>query len=207
MSELAERVVQAWTLPTVSGPTVGRPRGHDGRTPERDAFDKGFAQGREAGFESARREQEQMLGQLRAQVARLDEVLAALSDPLRGLEGELHEELARLAMAVARQLVRRELRHQPDQIVAVIRETLALLPGAVRDARIHLHPDDAAIVRERLVEPNTRRAWALVEDPVISRGGCRITSGNSSIDAQVESRIGAAIAAVLGDERASGVAP
>jgi flagellar assembly protein FliH len=135
---------------------------------------------------------------------RLDGILEALAEPLRGLEGDLHEELARLAVAVARQLVRRELRHQPDQIVAVIRETLSLLPGNARDARIHLHPEDAAIVRERLVEPNARRAWTLIEDPVISRGGCRVTSGNSSIDAQIESRIGAAIAAALGDERSSG---
>jgi len=48
-----------------------------------------------------------------------------------------------------------------------------------------------------------------VEDPVITRGGCRISSENSSIDAQVETRLGAAIAAVLGDERIqpAGAAP
>ena len=46
------------------------------------------------------------------------------------------------------------------------------------------------------------RAWTLSEDPVIARGGCRISSEYSSIDATVEARLGAAIAAALGDERA-----
>ncbi len=85
----------------------------------------------------------------------------------------------------------------------MIRETVALLPAAARDVRIHLHPEDAALVRERLVEPATSRAWTLVEDPVITRGGCRVSSENSSIDAQVETRLGAAIAATLGDERSA----
>ena len=92
-------------------------------------------------------------------------------------------------------------RTDPQQVIAVIRETLALLPVAAREVRLHLHPEDAALVRERLAEPNAERAWSVVEDPVIGRGGCRLTSENSSIDAQVESRLGAAIAAALGEER------
>ena len=36
---------------------------------------------------------------------------------------------------------------------------------------------------------------------MLPRGGCRVTSENSTIDATVEQRLGAAIAAVLGDER------
>jgi flagellar assembly protein FliH len=68
---------------------------------------------------------------------------------------------------------------------------------------VHLHPEDAVLVRERLAEPNADRAWSVVEDPVICRGGCRVSSENSTIDAQVESRLGAAIAAALGDERAA----
>jgi len=36
---------------------------------------------------------------------------------------------------------------------------------------------------------------------VLSRGGCRVTTENSTIDARVEQRLGSAIAAVLGDDR------
>jgi flagellar assembly protein FliH len=204
MSEPALASALPWTLPQVSGPRIGRGRAEDLKDLERDAFEKGLAAGREAGMTAARAEQQRALDQLRERVARLDSILEVLSEPLRDLEADIHGQLASLAGAIARQLVRRELRHQPDQIVAVIRETLVLLPGNARDVRIHLHPEDALLVRERLVEPSTRRAWTLVEDPVVTRGGCRVTSGNSSIDAQIESRIGAAIAAALGDERAPG---
>jgi flagellar assembly protein FliH len=204
MSELALQAALPWTLPQVSGPTIGRGRPDDLKAIERDAFDKGFAAGHDAGMIAVHVEQQRELGELRERTARLDAILGLLAEPLQGLEQSLHGQLAMLAGAIARQLVRRELRHQPEQIIAVIRETLALLPGNSRDIRIHLHPEDAVLVRENLVEPGGRRAWTLLEDPVVTRGGCRIISGNSSIDAQVETRIGAAIAAALGDERAIG---
>jgi flagellar assembly protein FliH len=206
MSELAMHGATPWTLPQVSGPTFGRGRAEDIKMLERDAFEQGFNSGREAGLIAVQAEHQRELDALRERVTRLDAVLEALAEPVKGLEDSFHRELATLSGAIARQLVRRELRHQPDQIIAVIRETLGLLPGAARDVRIQLHPEDAALVRERLVEPGARRAWTIVEDPVITRGGCRVTAGNSSIDAQLETRIGAAIAAALGDERTPGIA-
>lgn len=203
MSELATRAAQPWALPQVTGPTIGRGRAEDLKAVERDAFETGLAAGREAGLIAIRVEQQHELDALRDRVERLDAILEVLSEPLKDMETSIQEQLVTLAGAIAQQVVRRELRYQPDQIIAVIRETVVLLPGNARDVRIHLHPEDAALVRERLVEPGSRRAWTLVEDPVIARGGCRVTSGNSSIDARIESRIGAAISAALGDERAS----
>ncbi len=209
MSEAAGASILAWTVPQVEGPVVGQRRIADLNLLEREAWDQGLAAGRAAGRAQALTEQELLTQELRARVQRLEGVLKLLSRPLAELDELVLRQLATLAGAIARQLVRRELRTQPEQIVAVIRETVALLPAAARDVRIHLHPEDAALVRERLVEPAAERAWTLVEDPVITRGGCRISSENSSIDAQVETRLGAAIAAVLGDERTQppGAAP
>jgi flagellar assembly protein FliH len=209
MSEAGAASVLAWTLPQVEGPVVGRRRVADLNLLEREAWEQGFAEGREDGRAAALKEQQGLTESLRARVQRLEGLLNLLSRPLAELDESVLRQLATLAGAIARQLVRRELRAQPEQIIAVIRETVALLPAAARDVRIHLHPEDAALVRERLVEPATSRAWTLVEDPVITRGGCRISGENSSIDAQVETRLGAAIAAVLGDERSTpnGAAP
>ena len=77
----------------------------------------------------------------------------------------------------------------------------ALLPVSAREVRVHLHPEDARLVRDRLVEVTADRAWSIAEDPILARGGCRVTSENSMIDAQLEQRLGAAIATVLGDTR------
>lgn len=208
MSEVAAASVLAWTVPQVEGPVIGRRRVSDLNALEREAWERGFADGREAGRAAALAEQQSHTEALRVRVQRLDALMSLLSRPLADLDESVLRQLSTLAGAIARQLVRRELKTQPEQIVAVIRETVALLPASARDVRIHLHPEDAAVVRERLVEPGTARAWTLVEDPVITRGGCRISGENSSIDAQVEARLGAAIAAVLGDERgAAPVAP
>jgi flagellar assembly protein FliH len=209
MSESAAANVLAWNVPQVEGPVVGQRRIADLNLLEREAWEQGFAAGRAAGCAQALGEQETLTLELRTRVQRLEGVLDLLSRPLAELDETVLRQLATLAGAIARQLVRRELRTQPEQIIAVIRETVALLPAAARDVRIHLHPEDAALVRERLVEPAAERAWTLVEDPVITRGGCRISSENSSIDAQVETRLGAAIATVLGDERnqPAGAAP
>jgi flagellar assembly protein FliH len=201
MSESAAASILAWTVPQVEGPVVGQRRIADLNLLEREAWEQGFAAGRAAGRTQALAEQEALTQELRARVQRLEGLLNLQARPLAELDEIVVRQLATLAGAIARQLVRRELRTQPEQIIAVIRETVALLPGAARDVRIHLHPEDAALVRERLAEPAAERAWTLVEDPVIARGGCRISSENSSIDAQVETRLGAAIAAALGDER------
>ena len=200
MSE-QQPVVQAWALPMVNGPVVGQRRTEDLSLVEREAWEQGFSKGRAAGIAAAQAEQARLVADARARVVRLDEILSLLATPLADLDDAVLEQMATLAGQIARQVVRRELRTEPQQIIAVIRETLALLPGSARDVRVHLHPEDATLVRERLAEPNAERAWSVVEDPVIGRGGCRVSSENSTIDAQVETRLGAAIAAALGDER------
>ena len=204
MSEAGVAQVLAWAVPPVEGPVVGQRRVADLSLLEREAWEQGLAAGCAAGRAAALTEQQRLSDELRARVARLDGILNLQARPLAELDAIVLRQLAALAGDIARHLVRRELRTQPEQIIAVIRETVALLPVAAREVRIYLHPEDAALVRERLVEPAAERAWTLVEDPVIARGGCRINSESSSIDAQVEARLGAAIVAVLGDERCSG---
>jgi flagellar assembly protein FliH len=97
--------------------------------------------------------------------------------------------------------VRRELRTDPAQLIAIIRETVALLPAATRDVRVHLHPEDATIVREKLATPTADRAWTIVEDPVMTRGGCRVTTDTAHIDQRLETRIRNIMATLLGEER------
>ncbi len=174
MSEHAQ--AQAWTPPQVQGPLVGHRRVEELGALEREAWEHGFEAGRRSGNAAALAEQQGALEEQRGQVARLGAILNLLARPLAELDEHMHQQLATLAGAIARQLVRRELRAQPEQIIALIRETLALLPANSQAVRIKLHPDDAALVHARLAEPNAERAWTLSEDPVITRGGCRISS-------------------------------
>ncbi|MGB5352011.1 MAG: FliH/SctL family protein, partial [Woeseia sp.] len=95
----------------------------------------------------------------------------------------------------------RELKLDPGHIVGVVREAVGLLPIASRDVRVHLHPDDATLIREVLSAPDGDRAWTVIEDPLIDRGGCRVTTEASQINAENQTRLNAVIAAVVGDER------
>jgi flagellar assembly protein FliH len=156
----------------------------------KEAFQQGLAEGREAGR-----------GEVRAQVERLAGMFYDLAKPFEVLDAEVERELLTLAMALARQIVRRELKTDPTQIIGIIREAIAALPVAAREVRVHLHPEDAAVVRQHLAPTESERAWAIVEDPVMARGGCQINSATSRIDARLESRVGAIFSELLGNER------
>lgn len=198
---------QRWDLPTVNGgaTAVRRPAAKTvGQLEEieRAAYEEAFAAGRAAGLAAAQAETQKGIEQLKSQVARVESVLGALAKPLDDLDKDVEVQLVSLSLAIARQLIRRELKTDPAQVIAVIRETVGLLPAAARDVRVHLHPEDAAVVRERLATPGTDRAWTLVEDPVMTRGGCRVMTDTAQIDARLETRIGAVVSSILGDERA-----
>ncbi|MFL6575826.1 MAG: flagellar assembly protein FliH [Povalibacter sp.] len=197
--------VARWDLPSVSGrsiqarrpgPTVGQLEDI-----EKKAYEEAYAAGREAGLAAARAEMQPAQERLRSQLNGITAVLDKLSKPLEDLDAEVGEQLARLAVSVAKQVIRRELRMDPSQVIAIMRETVALLPVSARQVRIHLHPEDAVVIRERLAAPGGDRAWSLVEDPVLTRGGCLVTTDTAQVDARLESRIASVVGAMFGDER------
>jgi flagellar assembly protein FliH len=199
--------VERWALPDVAGPVISRVREEKKPLDNtvdllRQALQESEARGYQAGLEKAQAESQVTLDALAAKVAQMDSILQLLGAPLQQLDAEVEKELLNLTLAVGKQLARRELRVDPTQVIGIIRESLAQLPASARDVRVHLHPDDAATVRERLVEPSQERAWKIVEDPTLSRGGCMIRTENSQLDARLDSRIAAVIANALGEERA-----
>lgn len=201
MSEAA-----TWQLPSLGGQVLpGRRRPEHLSAIEREAWEQGHAQGREAGLVAAQQEARAAAEQADRRVQQLQSILDLMARPLADLDQQVQRQLAGLAGAIARQIIRRELKTQPDEIVAVVRETVGLLPVVARQVRVHLHPEDAELVRSRLASASGERAWSIVEDPMLSRGGCRVTSETSSIDAQLEQRLGAAIATMLGDERTGSI--
>src|SRR5690606_40029444 len=114
------------------------------------------------------------------------------------LDDSVEQALAQLAMSLAQQVIYHELTVQPEEILAVVREAVALLPLSGRPVSVRLHPDDARFMRESWSGSEEETSWSLVEDPSISRGGCRVSSGNSQIDATLEHRLTALVEEFLG---------
>jgi len=198
-ANLAER----WSLPAVNGPIVGMRREPPARDRGLDAArQEEVARGYEEGLNAGRAELRSQTEALEAKVARVDEILRQLSRPLAAMEDEVEQQLVLLALAVGKQLARRELKADPGQIAALIREAVGRLPAAAREVRVHLHPEDAAAIAERLATAGQERAWTVVEDPTLTRGGCLVRSESSQIDARLESRVNAIVSSMLGEERA-----
>jgi flagellar assembly protein FliH len=199
--------IERWRLPEVEGPIIGGGRqdrrAADAEDSVKHALKDAESRGYEAGMARARAETGAKLAALDERVKRLDAALQLLARPFQQLDADIESELAQLALSVGKQLARRELHIEPTQVIAILRESLALLPIAAREVRVHLHPEDATTVREHLTAPAADRAWTIVEDPTLSRGGCVIHSQSSRIDARLEARIAAVAASALGDERAA----
>jgi flagellar assembly protein FliH len=198
----AAAAAQLYSLPAVDGPVIGR------RVSEKEKVEAErahFAKGYEDGLAAGRREIEAQLTKLRSRMTQLDAIMGSLARPFEELDKEVEEQLTLLALTVGKQMVRRELRTDPAQVIGVIRECVGRLPAAARDVRVKLHPQDAAVVRELLTTtPGTERAWNIVEDPALARGGCVVVSETSQIDARLETRLNAVVVAAFGDERAPG---
>jgi flagellar assembly protein FliH len=191
--------LQRWALPAIEGPIVSRRT--DAVTDSLHFEKTQAARGYQAGMAAARAELAGQIDALKARVAQLDSILCLLARPLEELDAEVEQQLTLLAVTVGKQVLRRELKTDPAQVIAVIRESVARLPAAARDIRVQLHPEDAAVVRENLSTPTSDRAWTIVEDPAMSRGGCLVRTENSQIDARFDSRLNEIVSAALGEER------
>jgi flagellar assembly protein FliH len=175
--------------PAISFPTV-----EEIEEIERQAREEGFAAGHQEGLAQAQSE-------ITTRANTFEQLMMALCQPFAELDQQVEQELVALAIAIARQMIRRELKTSPGEVVAAVREAIAVLPVGKRSIQLYLHPEDAKLVREALALSEEERPWRIIEDPVLTPGGCKVATETSSVDASVEKRIGSVIAQLLGTER------
>jgi flagellar assembly protein FliH len=161
---------------------------------EKEGFQQGYEQGLKKGYE----DNEQLV---KAQAAQLGELMEALSEPFKRLDDEVEKQLITLAIAVATQIIRREIKLDPGQVVGAVKQAINVLPLSAQKITLYLHPEDADLVRSALLLDDLSPAWTVNEDPLITRGGCLVDTDVSHIDATVENRLSAVIANLLGGER------
>jgi len=196
----------AWKLPNV-GKAVKKPSENPVTVGQlnklhQSAHEDGFAQGRKEGQELGRREGiEQGRQQIQQKLDQFDRLLDALNQPFKELDDQVEQEVVTLVISLLRQLVRREVKLDPSGIVGVVREALMALPVASRNIRVVIHPEDAALLREVVEMSEAKQNWVMMEDPLIQRGGCKVMTDTSQIDATLETRINHLISPLLSNER------
>lgn len=159
-----------------------------------EIYQKAFEEGYRDGLSRGENE-------VNARLQSLQSLMAQLAMPLPELDNQVVEELVQLCMSMVKQMVRRELKMSPDEIVAIVRDALNLLPDSAAEVTLELHPEDARLIRDAFARPEVEPRWVIMEDPLLTRGGCRVTTTTSRIDATVEKRINSVIAEVMGSDR------
>ncbi len=130
-------------------------------------------------------------------VAALEGIARALADPLASSIDDLEPELLALVEALARRVVSEELRTRPDLIQRVLSQALAQLPSRNHPLRVHVHPDQQAILQTYAEARGESVLW--IPDPAMEPGGCILESGPSRIDASIQARLRQAIDAIWGE--------
>ncbi|WP_341675303.1 flagellar assembly protein FliH [Niveibacterium sp. SC-1] len=137
----------------------------------KDGYDAGYEDGSARG---------------RREAAELHQLLSAFQESLSAMDSAIADELLAASLEIARLVVREEIKARPETILTVVREALTQMPQ--QHAQVHVHPEDAQLVRQYLGEQITHAGQRIVEDEHIERGGCRIDSAGTQVDASVATR-------------------
>lgn len=174
------------TVQTVadSGPRV------DPEQIAREAFERGFAEGRDVG---AAAEAERAKAELARLVVSLDELASARGEMIRATEHQMVE----LALAIARRILQREVSLDRDLLVSMAHVALQRLEQGAT-VTVRFNPDDYAST----IAAQTAR-WAgmpvtVTPDSAVARGGCRIESAFGRVDAGIEAQLQEVGLALLG---------
>ena len=209
-SELAS--LSVWHMPDVSGqqePVNSTSKNSDPvtmsvltvdeiETMQNQAYEEAFSQGKKEGYsegysegfnegltKGSKQGYEENVQLLQNKAAAFTSLLESLSQPFKVLDAEVEKELVKLAIGIATQIIRREIKLDPGQVIAAVRESINVLPLSSQKISLSLHPEDAELVRSALSLDEMSSAWKIVEDPLITHGGCKVDTEFSHIDATV----------------------
>lgn len=140
-----------------------------------DAFKQSFAQ--------------QMSKQIGALVTGFD-------TEMRALEDEMAAAVARIAVELARQVVRTELEQRPELIAHVAHDAVEALQLSARHVRVRVHPDDFPLVQDGAGRELEAREAQLIPDPEVARGGVKVDADIASVDATIATRWQQAVSAI-----------
>ena len=171
-----------------------------------EARQAGFSEGRQQGVSQGVQQGLEQAGQeLQSRYAVLDQLAGELGEQKKVLSDQQIGLISRLLEKLLLEILRVELKHSPEQIEAVVRESVAMLDAGEQEVlRVYLHPDDVNWISELAdLEQLTVR---FIEDGQVLPGGCRIEGVQGDVDATLKTRLSAGIEHIrtllLGDDHA-----
>lgn len=160
-----------------SEPAMPYPTAEEIEAIQQQAHDEGFQAGLEAGRLAAE-----------AEVLQLQSLLASVTDNLQAAETQLAESVLDLGLLVARQMICDELQSQPRQLLAPIREALAVMPTPSNPSRLYLSPDDLELLQSALHLELPDDVWRILPDANMVSGSCKIETPATQLSYSLASR-------------------
>ncbi|MCC5825474.1 flagellar assembly protein FliH [Alkalimonas sp.] len=161
---------------------------------QEDGVKQGLAEGKKLGFEEGQQQSEQ-------QFLALEQLLDQLQQPLKQLDNQVEQELLALALAMAKAVLQTEVQTNQQVILKALQQAIDALPLRHGKVQIKLHPDDLVIIQQHYsAEQLSERAWQLLAEPTLSRGGCRLETEQSTVDRSMEQRLASALAHFIQQE-------
>lgn len=147
---------------------------------EREAYEKGFEQGRRDGLDLEKK-------QIEEQKKQIDALFNELQNLKGALFREAEQDALKLCMAIAKRVIRHEIQTSPDVISHTIRESLHFVSNKSQ-IRISINPDDMEEVQKlvpELVSETNGTRFQVIEDRAVQRGGCMMETGFGTVNATI----------------------
>lgn len=146
-----------------------------------EGYELGYGEGTAAGYQQGRAQAEEEL-------RRLQKLLRSVEEATSQLGQATSEELLSLALEISKQILRQALAAKPELLLPIVRSAMESIPQHSQHLHLHVHPDDAALVKTQMQTEIAQGGWRIVEDQRIERGGCRIETAVAEVDATLGSR-------------------
>jgi len=152
---------------------------------EKEAYDKGFAQGEKDGYE---------LGETRARkiTEKIEGVLDDMVNLKSGLVRQYEKDMLDTVFAIAEKVVHTHLGLNETAVKDNIVAALDFV-AEKREVTLKVNPEDFEYVeklRPELFSGHMQvKSIMITSDPAVTRGGCRLETSNGDVDATIESQL------------------
>ena len=120
--------------------------------------------------------------------AQIGQLVKNFDAEMQALEGAMAQSIARVAVELARQVVRSELAQRPELIARVAHDAVEALQLSARHVRVRVHPDDFPLVQQGAGNELQAREAQLIPDAEVPRGGVKVDADIASVDATLATR-------------------
>jgi flagellar assembly protein FliH len=178
--------VTSWDLPAIEREDPAKEEDFKTKVArlEREAYEKGFAQGQKDGLDLEKSKMEEMGRQYEALLAELRDLKLHI---FRDSEGEMLQ----LIELIVKKIIGEEIKTDEAIIMHSIKSAAKFLTDK-RKVRIIINPEDMEEVKKML--PDLSRLtkggnFQLTEDPTVGKGGCILETGFGRVNATIDDQL------------------